>query len=74
MTERDQIRVRKALQGADFPASREDLLDYATTRQADSETLVGLRAVPAGHYGSLDEVVRAVPDEPEGDQPGGVDR
>lgn len=74
MTERDQIRVRKALQGADFPASRDDLLFYATTREADSETMVGLRAVPAGEYGSLDEVVRAVPQEPEGSAPGGVDR
>ncbi|OZM77284.1 DUF2795 domain-containing protein [Pseudonocardia sp. MH-G8] len=73
MTSRDDARVKKALQGADFPAARTALLDFATTRGADEETLQALRAVPEGRYGSVDEVADAVPQQPEGPgTPGGT--
>lgn len=74
MTKRDELRVGKALQGANFPASQDQLLDYAIERGADSKTLTALRAVPSGSYSSINEVEQAVPQEPEGDQPGGTAR
>ncbi|WP_433802063.1 DUF2795 domain-containing protein [Actinomycetospora sp. CA-084318] len=65
MTDRDDIRVRKALQGADFPAARNDLVAYATDRgEVDERTLAALADLPEGTYGSVDEVVDAVPHRP----------
>lgn len=75
MTTRDDLRVAKALQGADFPAERADLVTYAQSRGADEETLQALRQVPDERYGSAQEVTAAVPQEPEGrDRPGGTER
>lgn len=75
MTTRDDQRVMKALQGVDFPADRAALLTYAETRGADADSLEALRAVPDGRYGSVREVVDAVPREPEGrGRPGGTAR
>lgn len=74
MTKRDEIRVDKALQGLEFPADREQILDFATDREADSETLTALRSIPVGRYANKDEVLDAVPQEPEGDAPGGAAR
>jgi hypothetical protein len=65
VTTRDDLRIRKALQGADFPAGRDALLDYAGDRGADEETMQALRAVPEGSYGSVEEVADAAPQEPE---------
>ncbi|MEJ2870907.1 DUF2795 domain-containing protein [Actinomycetospora sp. OC33-EN08] len=65
MTDRDDARVRKALQGMDFPASRNDVVAYATDRgEVDEKTLVALGDLPAGDYASVDEVVDAVPQRP----------
>jgi hypothetical protein len=75
MTDRDDARVAKALQGADFPADQETLVQYAETRGADPKTLQALQTVPKRRYGSVSEVVDAVPQEPEGrDRPGGTAR
>ncbi|MBQ0926773.1 MULTISPECIES: DUF2795 domain-containing protein [Saccharopolyspora] len=74
MTKRDEMRVDKALQGLEFPADREQLVDFATDREADSETLTALRSIPARRYANKDEVIEAVPQEPEGDAPGGTAR
>ena len=74
MTRRDDVRVDKALQGAAFPADRQALLTYAQERGADEETLEAIRALPERDYGKMAEVVDAVPQEPEGDRPGGVAR
>ncbi|MBW0101657.1 DUF2795 domain-containing protein [Pseudonocardia sp. KRD291] len=74
MTRRDDLRVDKALQGADFPADRRTLLTYAQERGADEETLEAMRALPERTYARASEVVDAVPQEPEGDRPGGVER
>jgi hypothetical protein len=65
MTERDDVRVRKALQGKDFPADRNDLVAYATDRgEIDDATLTALGALPEGSYASVDDVVAAVPQRP----------
>lgn len=74
MTKRDEIRVDKALQGLEFPADREQLVDFATDRAADAETLAALRGIPAGQYANKAQVLDAVPQEPEGDAPGGTAR
>jgi hypothetical protein len=65
MTNRDDVRVRKALQGKDFPAERNDLVAYATDRgEIDDATLTALGELPAGTYESLDDVLAAVPHRP----------
>ena len=75
MTTRDDIRVRKALQGADFPATTGDLLRYAQSRGVDEKSLQALRALPERRFQAVEEVTDAVPQEPEGqDQPGGTER
>lgn len=74
MTRRDDSRVSKALQGAGFPADRQTLLSYAQERGAGDETLEAMRGLPERTYASAADVVDAVPQEPEGDRPGGVER
>ena len=65
MTDRDDARVRKALQGMDFPARRNDLVAYATDRgQFDDATLTALASLPEGPYSSLDDIVASVPSRP----------
>lgn len=74
MTTRDELRAEKALQGLEFPASKAQLIDYANERSATPKTLQALEALPDRQYGNKDEVIDAVPQEPEGDAPGGVYR
>ncbi|WP_181188462.1 DUF2795 domain-containing protein [Actinopolyspora mortivallis] len=65
MTDADERRVSKALQGLEFPADREQLLRYAEQRQADPRTLRALRALPAGVYHDGAEVENSLPQRPE---------
>ncbi|MBE9376047.1 DUF2795 domain-containing protein [Saccharopolyspora sp. HNM0983] len=65
MTKRDELRVLKALQGLEYPATAERILDYAQTRDVDAQTLRALSALPEGEYGSAAEVEQAVPQRPE---------
>lgn len=75
MTERDELRAAKALQGASFPATKDELLDYARTRAVDQKSLQALAALPSGRFESMDDVTASVPQEPEGeDRPGGTAR
>lgn len=74
MTTRDELRAEKALQGMEFPASKTELIDYATERSATPKTLQALHALPDRQFENKDDVVEAVPQEPEGDAPGGVHR
>lgn len=75
MTKRDDLRAAKALQGAAFPATKDTLIEYAETRSADEKTLQALRALDDKEFANMDEVVDAVPQEPEGeDTPGGTER
>lgn len=74
MTTRDELRAEKALQGMEFPASKTELIDYATERSATEKTLQALRVLPDRQFENKDDVVEAVPQEPEGDAPGGVHR
>lgn len=75
MTDRDDQRVAKALQGMDFPASRGSVLDYAETQSIDQKTRDALHTLPERQFGSMADVVESVAQEPEGeDQPGGSAR
>ncbi len=75
MTDRDDQRVAKALQGADFPAERTTLLDYAETRGIDLKTRQALHTLPERRFDSMSDVVESIAQEPEGDdQPGGTAR
>lgn len=74
MTTRDELRAEKALQGMEFPASKQELVDYAAERSATAKTQQALHALPDRQFANKDDVVDAVPQEPEGDAPGGVHR
>lgn len=75
MTRRDDLRAEKALQGADFPASRDQVIEYAESRGVDAKSLHALHALPDREFENIDDVVDAVPQEPEGeDTPGGESR
>ncbi|GAA2360406.1 hypothetical protein GCM10009854_44350 [Saccharopolyspora halophila] len=65
MTDSDERRVAKALQGAEFPAGKQYLLDYARARGAGPKTVQALEALPERTYGNSDEVEQAVPQEPD---------
>lgn len=70
MTSADKRRVRKAVEGASFPASKQDLLTYAEDRDADPRTSQALRAIPDGQYESIDQVESYVPQSPASHDPG----
>ena len=74
MTARDELRAAKALQGVEFPATKDERIEYASTRGANAKTLQALRTMPERRFENKDQVVEAVPQEAEGDAPGGTDR
>ena len=74
MTPGDELRAEKALHGVYSPASKSELIDSATERSATPKTLQALEALPDRQFENKDDVVEAVPQEPEGDAPGGVHR
>lgn len=75
MTDRDDLRAEKALQGADFPAGRDALLSYAETRGADPKSMQALQTLPEREFQNMQEVLDCIDQEPEGtDRPGGTDR
>lgn len=65
MTSADKRRVRKALDGANFPADKATLYQYAAERDAGAATREALEALPEGQYESIDHVERNVPQSPE---------
>lgn len=65
MTDADERRVAKALQGLEFPASKENIVAFATERGAHEKTMRALQALPGGSYADSDAVEDAVPQRPE---------
>ncbi|GAB2737126.1 hypothetical protein GCM10027174_07700 [Salinifilum aidingensis] len=65
MTDADQRRVRKILQGLEFPVNKESLLEYAETREADPKTMRALQGLDDREYTSTEDVVASVPQRPE---------
>lgn len=64
MTSADQRRVRKALQGKDFPAGVPELLAYARDRGSDNATLEAIRSLPEREYHDAADVENSLPQQP----------
>lgn len=58
-------RLRTALTEADFPASKEALVDHARRAGADEQTVRALQAIPPVEYTNFDDVSASVPMEHE---------
>lgn len=71
MTDRDNPKVTKAFQGADFPADRQTLIDYAVARDAGSDTMRALRTLPEGRYTDVDHVLDTIAGSDDQDESGG---
>jgi len=52
--------VQKALKGANYPASKEDLVELAQSNGADGDVVDALRGMDAGTYESPADVMKAV--------------
>jgi len=65
MTDADERRVGKALQGLEFPAGRDDIIAFASERGAHEKTMRALYSLPRRSYTSTDDVEEAVPQRPE---------
>lgn len=72
MTDSDERRVAKALQGLEFPAEKKRIIEYAEARGADAKTLRALAALEGKQYGDSSEVLSAVPQRPEQASGGGA--
>ncbi|QGK68549.1 DUF2795 domain-containing protein [Allosaccharopolyspora coralli] len=65
MTDRDELRASKALQGLQFPTTKADMVEYARERSASEGTLRALEALPEGQYANREQAVESVPQRPE---------
>jgi hypothetical protein len=52
--------VQKALKGADYPATREDLVELAERNDADEEVVEALRDADDDTFDGPDEVMKAL--------------
>lgn len=52
--------LERALQAADFPATKDELLAAARREDAGEDVIKALRSLPPVDYGSVSEVVRSV--------------
>jgi hypothetical protein len=57
----DADRLRRALNEADFPAGKDDLVRCAKDAQADNDTVRALESIPPVEYSNVAEVLRSVP-------------
>ena len=53
--------LKASLSGADFPAAKEQLVEYAQNNGVDEETVRALRAMPPADYDNITEVLRSIP-------------
>lgn len=56
----DRRSLEATLSAVDFPASKEQLVDYAENNGADEATVHALRAMPTAEYANMTEVERSV--------------
>jgi hypothetical protein len=52
--------VQKALKGAEYPASKEDLVDLAESNGADDDVIQALRDADAEDFDGPDDVMEAL--------------
>lgn len=56
----DVTEVQKALKGASYPASSDDLAERAVNNNADSDLVDALRGLDQGSIGGPDEVMHGL--------------
>jgi hypothetical protein len=54
------IDIQKALSGATYPSSKQDLIEHAKKNGADSEIVNSLQKLPDGEISGPDQVEKAV--------------
>jgi hypothetical protein len=59
--------IRKALKGIDFPAEKEDLIEYARDNGADPEIVEMLQGMPEEEFDSMSDVMSACGEVSEGE-------
>lgn len=64
----DRETVKASLSEVDFPASKEDLVEYARDNGVDATTYRALRAIPSATYNNITEVFAAVPLDRESEE------
>ena len=57
-------RIAQALDDADFPMDKQELVTHAERRGADAETVRMLRALPVARYRNISEIRSSVPLDP----------
>lgn len=53
------IDITKSLKGVDFPAEKEDLIEYARDNGADEDVIHMMEEMPEEEYGSMSDVMSA---------------
>ncbi|GAA1750545.1 MULTISPECIES: DUF2795 domain-containing protein [Streptomonospora] len=62
MAEPTFIEVQKALSGADYPSTRDGLVEHAKAHDADEGVIDALKRLPRQRYGGPNEVSRDIAD------------
>ncbi len=57
--------IDECLEGLDFPATKEDILNCAEGCQASDDVLDALDSLPEGEYNNMAEIIRDVSATPE---------
>lgn len=57
----DTKRLKAALDNADYPADKQQLIEVAENNGADADTIGALRAIPPESYGGFADVIAATP-------------
>jgi hypothetical protein len=60
MAQAEFIRVQRALGGASYPASKDQLIEHARGKNASKDILDALQNIPDQRYDGPDEVSKAV--------------
>ncbi len=59
------VKVTKYLKGIDFPANKDDLIDWAEDNEAPEDVIDMLEQLPDEEYESVSDVTRALSDVDE---------
>ena len=66
-SEADEDRVRALLDGMEFPAERQEVVDHARAQaDQDPQTVEALRGLPDRVFSTVDDVVISVPEPADG--------
>lgn len=54
------VQVERFLSGMDYPASKNDLVNYASSQGADDNVINTLEQMPGDNFNSVKDVSRAI--------------